>query len=177
MGRIKIPVVIVVFAISLTLLLLGQYFIFRPHTLSILEAKFINIPGVKAACVTSSTDGLGLDIELEDNPSLKASYSQILRLAKQVGIPPERITIQDDRGPILSQALYDIHYSVEEGIATGQFQRMATVVQDELASHNIENYQIWVEQECVYVEMHYGSEHLYQVFPREDFAKKRGIVG
>ncbi|NLJ26152.1 MAG: hypothetical protein GX354_12155 [Firmicutes bacterium] len=177
MGRIKIPVVIVVFAISLTLLLLGQYFIFRPHTLSILETKFSNIPGVKTACVTSDTDGLSLDIELEDNPGLRASYSQILRLAKQVGIPPEGITIQDDRGPILSQALYDIHYSVAEGIATGEFHRMATIVQDELANHSVERYQIWVERECVYVEMHYGSEHLYQVFPRADFVKKRGSVG
>lgn len=177
MGRLKIPIVIVVFAISLTLLLLGQHFIFRPHTLSVLEAKFTNIAGVKTACVTFNDEGLSLDIELDDNPDLKSSYSQILRLAKQVGLSPERITIQDDRGPILSQALYDIHYSVAEGIATGQFRQMAAIVEEELVHHNIENYQIWVEQECVYVEMHYGSEHLYQVFPRQEFEKKWGTIG
>ena len=177
MGKIRIPVVVAVFVISLTLLLLGQHFIFRPHTLSNLEAKFTDIVGVKVACITSDADGLSLDVELDDELGSRASYNGILRLAKQVGIPPERITIQDDRGPILSQALYAIHYSIAEGIATGQFHRMANTVEDKLASYDIENYQIWVEQECVYLEMHYGSEHLYQVFPRENFDHRRGSTG
>ena len=44
---------------------------------------------------------------------------------------------------------------------------MAQAVQGELVTHGIENGEIWVDREFVYLEMHYGSEHLYQVFSRD----------
>ena len=68
----------------------------------------------------------------------------------------------------MSQAFYDIHYAVEEGLATGRFQLMADTVRRALAVRGIDDYQLWVDQQFVYLEMHYGSEHLYHVFPRWD---------
>lgn len=174
MGKIRIPVVIMIFAISLTLLLLGQHFIFRKHNLSSLEAEFMDISGVKAARVNSGPDGLNVVVGLENTIELKTLHDQTVRLAKQAGIPADRITIQDARGPILSQALYAIHYSVEEGIATGHFQLMAGTVSEELARRDIEDFKIWVEPGFVYLEMHYGPEHLYQVFPRQGLEVVRG---
>ncbi|NMB45562.1 MAG: hypothetical protein GX998_04035 [Firmicutes bacterium] len=166
MGRIRIPVVIIVFAITLTLLLLGQRFVFRQHMLSNLEAEFLDTTGVKTAHIKSDADGLSLVVELQEGIGFKIAYDEMLRLSKQAGIPPERIFIQDSRGPILSEALYAIHYAVEEGIATGRFQLMVNSVENELAHRGIEDYEIWVGPQFVCLAMHHGPEHLYQVFAR-----------
>jgi len=176
MGNLKIPIVITVFLISLTLLLLGQRFIFRPYSIGSLEARFAEINGVETARIESEPDGTSLLLQLREGTGLRHSYEEILKLSRQAGIQPERITIIDARGPVLSQALYAIHYSVAEGIATGQFRSMASAVEDELAHRDIVDYEIWVEEEFVYLEMHYGPEHLHQMFPREGYGKLRGSV-
>lgn len=176
MGKIRIPVVIIIFAISLTMLLLGQHFIFRKHSLSNLEAKFMDVAGVKTARVEPGPDGLGLVVELENEVDLRTSYEEMVRLGRKAGIPPERIVMQDARGPILSQAVYDIHYSIAEAIATGHFQLMEKAIKDELAGRNIQDYEIWVEPGYVYLVMHYGPEHLYQVFPRHSLEVVRGSI-
>ena len=62
------------------------------------------------------------------------------------------------RGQFLSQAFYDIHYAVEEGLATDRFQLMADTVRRALAVRGIDDYQLWVDQQFVYLEMRYGSD-------------------
>ena len=169
MGKINLPVLTIVAAVSLALLLLGQHFIFNQHNLRGLEEKFADIPGVAATAVDSTPNGLSLTLELEKETELREAYRKILNLAAEAGISFDAISIRDDRGPILSQTLYDIHYAIEEGIATGRFQLMADSVEDELAARGIDDYELWVDSQFVYLEMNYGPEHLYQVFPRGDF--------
>ena len=176
MGKIRIPVVIIVFLISLTLLLLGQHFVFKRHSLSSLEARFMDIPGVNTARIESDPDGLQVVVDLESTADFKETHDQMVRLGKEAGISPERISIRDTRGPILSEALYAVHYSVAEGIATGHFQLMAKTVEDELARRNIEDFEIWVGQGFLYLEMHSGPEYLYQVFPRRVEVVRGSVV-
>ena len=167
MGNLKIPVIIIVFIVTLAMLLLGQHFIFQRRALNSLEAQFADLSGIDSVSIQSGPEGLSLAPHIGHGVGLKSTYDELLVLAKQAGIPPHRITLQDDRGPILSHVLYNIHYAIAQGIATGQFQSMAQAVQGELVTHGIENGEIWVDKEFVYLEMHYGSEHLYQVFSRD----------
>lgn len=168
MRKINLPVLTMVSAISLALLLLGQHFIFSRHTVRGWEEKFADIPGVAAAAVDSTPNGLSLTLQLDNETGLQETYGQILNLAAEAGISLDAVSILDTRGPILSQTLYEIHYAIQEGIATGRFQHMADAVAQGLAHRGIDNYQLWVDNELIYLEMHYGPEHLYQVFPRRE---------
>ena len=168
MGKINLLVLTAVAVISLALLLFGQHFLFNNHTLRNWEARFTDIPGVAAAAVDSTPDGLGLTLKLASDADLRETHGLVLNLAVEAGISLDAISIDDDRGPVLSRTLYDIHYAIEEGIATGRFQLMADNVRDELTARGIDG-ELWVGSEFIYLEMHYGPEHLYQVFPRRNF--------
>ena len=176
MGKINLPVLTAAVAISLALLLLGQHFLFNQHTLRSWEERFADIPGVAAAVVESTPNGLSLTLKLEKETELRETYPRILDLAARTGVSFDDISIQDDRGPVLSQTIYDIHYAIEEGIATGRFQLMADAVKDELAARGIDDYELWVDSEFIYLEMHYGPEQLYQVFRRGNFQPRGRAV-
>ncbi|NMB26082.1 MAG: hypothetical protein GX986_11175 [Firmicutes bacterium] len=167
MGNLKMPVIIIVFVLTLAALLLGQHFIFRQRTLNNLEAQFAILPGIEDVTISPESEGLSLVVHMGQETGLKSTYDRLLGLAKKAGIPPHRIILQDNRGPILSQALYDIHYAIARGITVGEFPSMAMDVEAILDAQGIENREIWVEKEFVYLEMHYGTEHLYQVFSRD----------
>ncbi|NLJ85102.1 MAG: hypothetical protein GX322_01560 [Firmicutes bacterium] len=167
MGELKIPVVIIVFIITLALLLLGQRFIFQQRSMNNLERQFEKLVGVDNATIRHGSGGLTATIQLSDAVGLKATYDEILVLARQSGILPHSIELRDARGPVLAEALYSIHYAIAEGIATGEFQPMAQVVQAKLAALGVSEWELWVEKEFVYLEMHHGSEHLCQVFSRD----------
>ncbi len=168
MGKINLLVLTAVAVISLALLLFGQHLLFNNHTLRNWEARFTDIPGVAAAAVDSTPRGLTLTLKLAGDVEFRETFHQLLDLAVEAGVSPAAIILEDTRGPVLSQAFYDIHYAVEEGLATGRFQLMADTVRRALAVRGIDDYQLWVDQQFVYLEMHYGSEHLYHVFPRWD---------
>ena len=167
MGNLKIPVIIIVFVVTLAGLLLGQHFIFRQRSLNNLEAQFASLPGVQDVTIESTSEGLILVVHMGQEFGLKPTYDRLQILAKQAGIPPHRIILQDDRGSFLYQALYDIHYAIAQGITVGDFPQMARDIRGLLDAQGIEKWEIWVEKEYVYLEMHHGSEHLYQVFSRD----------
>ncbi|NLK08125.1 MAG: hypothetical protein GX316_05430 [Firmicutes bacterium] len=167
MGKLKLHVILIVFLLTLALLLLGQHFILRPKSLNNIEAQFVDLPGVKDVKVEAKSEGLSLMIHFGPKGGLKSTYDKILVLAKTFGIPHHRIELKDERGPVLSAALYDIHYYIAWGMAVGDFPAMVAAVNTVLDAEDITQHEIWVDKEFIFLEMHWEQEHLYQVFSRD----------
>lgn len=172
MSNLRIPVILVVFISVLTLFLVGQHFLFDKQELKNLKTEFMNIDGVQNVMIERQGRGHSVTLVLVETRGLEKTYEEILTVAQRAGIPPSRITLKDNRGPRLSRALYRIHFSIQEAMATGHFQEMARVVEATLADEAIDDYRLWVDAERIYLEMHSGPEHLYEIFPRYEKKSK-----
>lgn len=107
--------------------------------------------------------------------NLQKEYEAIERAAQGVrGLGPFRLEIVDARDAGLEQALYRLHFALQEANATGRFTKLAEDVKAVAREQGIEEPRVYVSADRIYVSLYRGDHYLYEVLPRLHPAARSG---
>lgn len=163
---IRINVVIVVFVIVLGLALALQYFTHRKLVIEPIYQAFANIEGVIGVDLAEQDDQIVLTLALAEVEQLDMLAAEISSTAAQFA-KPLQIIIKDKANQTLKAAYDQMHFAVEQGIATGYFVEMAERI-EQLASEYQIKFTLKVDGNYVYLQLHDGDDYLYQIVSRRE---------
>lgn len=164
---LNIPVVAVVFLLSLSGLILGQGVAYRYFTERPLQMAFDGIEGVEGFEIVDDEGQIYVQVKLGDVDNLRDVYKQIYSASrKHIGKGFKDIIIKDERDSFLEEVYYSIHFDVQEAIATGNFSRMAGEIEEKTTAAGIDKSRIYVDNDRLFIELHEGKKYLYEMIPR-----------
>ncbi len=160
-----------VIALAVTLLILfgGQTAWHAFAVAKPLDNAFEGIDGVQSVTWNKEKNdqaAVVLQVSLDQVANLQTTYSDIQERAKKIlGKSAFRIVVHDDRNPELEQVYHDMHFHIQEAIATGGFGDMAGQINKQAAAAGV-NAQVYVDSSSVYLQLSQGEADLYRVIPR-----------
>lgn len=134
-----------------------------------LDKGLQQIQGVEAASWEDGRSGetVAVNVTLDQVGNLQTTYGEIIDTAKQVlGRKPFRVVLHDHRTAELERLYYNVQYSIQEAVFTGNFSAMAGSVRAQAEAAGAEA-KIYVDTGYVYVQMTKGADSLYTVVPRQ----------
>ena len=132
-----------------------------------LESSLRQVPGVLSVKASEGTGRLKIDVTLGQVPDFHRAYSSLVRRISEItGKREYELSILDHRDDRLETAYYQMHYDIEEAIATGGFSRMAGALEQRSRDLGLSASKVFVDQKGVYLQLESGSSYLYAVFPR-----------
>lgn len=163
------PVVAISLALSLAVLFGARWLLFTQMVAGPMTRLLTALPTV-ARFETFRLGGVQVvRLEVADVPDLALAYVDLYRgIGGILGTAPYRLEITDRRSPALQEALYRISPLVQEAMATGQFSLLQPRLAAESRNLGVDRARVVVDGERVYLQLHRGSEYLYEVFPRPD---------
>lgn len=171
------PLVAVSLVVSLSLLFGGAQVARRFTVDQPLRTALSANPAIVSYSVTDTATGKVLTLHLGDLPDLAPVYTGADQAATQVlGAGNYTIALQDRRTAELSEDYHQIHFALQEGIARGTFSQMDTQVQAEAKGLGLSRVRVTVDKDHVFVQLHKGSDYLYDVLPRHTAADKGGLA-
>lgn len=169
MNRERNPWLSGVIALVATLLILfGGQTVY--HTFAVakpLDKAFDGIDGVKSvAWENIEGKAVSLQVSLDNAVNLQETYKKIESKAKSVlGQTPLKINISDTRNAELEKVLHEMHFDIQEAIATGRFSAMAETIKNKAANYGVQE-QVYIDAQNVYLQLTKGEADLYAVIPR-----------
>ncbi|HHY37858.1 MAG TPA: hypothetical protein GX507_02910 [Clostridia bacterium] len=137
------------------------------HSVSALE-------GVEDAQLKRAGAKLYLEIRLGDVKDFKALYEDVERaIIEKYGDQEVIISIVDDRDSRLAHAYYLAHFYIAESIATGRFSSIPSNMARLSKEMGLDDWQVWIGSNRVYLKMRANGHHLYEVFDRNVAASMR----
>jgi len=147
----------------------GNIWIQERTVMQPLERSLKSLSGVTDVTCQESSSQVTVSVRLASVPDLFSTYSDIEKTVKRfLGKKSFVIQLQDHRTPALEEAYYNIHFDVQEAIATGGFARMADAVSKKVKAMGLDRYRIFVGPMSVYVQLHQGGDYLYEIVPRPE---------
>jgi len=162
-------VIITVFILTIVIMFGMHRFIYSNRVTESLRESFLNVDGVSEVRVQNDDGGASIQIQLKQVDSLPATFSEIMATADtHLGDRLKRITIVDRRTARLQSAFHDIHYSLQESLSTGEFTQMAVDVENRLARLAIEDFEVYVDRDYIYLTLTDDDAYLYEILPRDN---------
>ncbi|MDP2857368.1 MAG: hypothetical protein Q8P50_05245 [Bacillota bacterium] len=132
-----------------------------------LENSLRQVPGVLSVKAHEGSGRLKIDVSLGQVQDFHETYSSLVRRVSEiVGKREYELDILDHRDDQLEMAYYQMHYDIQEAIATGGFSRMASALEQHSRDLGLSGAKVFVDQRAVYLQLQSGSNYLYAVFPR-----------
>ncbi len=127
---------------------------------------------VKASKIDNNTaNSLDIRIELNAVDDLAVSCERMAAaVAPVAGTKPYRLLLTDNRSAALAAAYHQIHFALQEGVATGDFTAMGARVSNYLNEAGLSEHRITVARDFVFVQIHQGDAYLYEIIPRTQAA-------
>lgn len=175
-SKLRLDIVVLTFIIVSALAFGGQYAYLRFQvegpTVRALEA----VPGVKAARIERDAQGKSaVRIKLQAVPDFAATYKRIVATAeKHLGGSLAGIIIEDGRDEELVKTYSRMNFAVEEGIATGRFTKMAGSLQKAAREAGLDRFDVWVDEDRVYLSLENNHHWLYQAVSRRGSLESAG---
>lgn len=166
--RDNVTTFVIALAVTVGVLVAGQLLWQKYAVAKPLGAGLRDIPGVQTAAWEEGKNGdISINVTLAGVGNLAATYGDIEATAKNIlGRRPARIILTDSRTPELEALHYDVHFHLQEAIATGNFAVMAERVQAKAAAAGAEA-RVHVDARAVYLQLARGGAALYDVVPRD----------
>lgn len=164
---LKIPVIILVFVVTLGAGVGAQQFFYRQQIVNPLTAEFQRVPGVKGATLEKrgGTTDVVIDIGVVDD--LAQSYDALLTIAQDgLGDRLGEVRLADRRNAALSNAYYHLHFAIQEAIATGRFTELEQRAGEIAAQAGLDRQRIRITARYIAVQLHDGDHYLYEIVPR-----------
>lgn len=161
------------FAVLIFGLLLGGGFLYGKVTSDQpLLKSFQNIPEVTDVQIVKNTKKeMDILVVLSEVDDLAATYRSLAQAVQPVAGTKEcRLLLTDNRSEELLSAYYDIHYLIQESIATGSFTEMSEKVRKQINNYQITRHRVFIANDYVFVQLHRDGKYLYEVIPRQDDA-------
>lgn len=165
---LRIGIIALVFVLASLLIFGGQQLRYRFDVFEPMQKAFTQVDGVEKVKFDRTGGHVDIVVTLGKVDNLEKTVSEIETLGKYyLKDSLGDISIVDSRDADLDEVYYEMHYAIEEGIATGHFRQMAKDLQDTAKKSGLERFRVYVGNDRVYVLMAKGGRYLYEVVPRK----------
>ena len=171
MRDLKISIAVGVFLAVVLIGAAARSVYYKSRVLDPLTRLALEVPGVESVRVAEWIEGKkDVYVEFEPTARLEESYPEVEALARAAfGRALGRVIPVDRRSEELADAYYDVHFLVQEGISTGRFSEMASLIAERLRGLGVERHRVFVGDRFVYVHLYDGDRYLFEVAPRPAF--------
>ena len=162
--------------ITLAILFGGQILFHKYGLAKPMDKMFEQIEGIEFFRADFNETGRNNDqtkihFKLNNVKNLQTLYGQIVSgLDKYGGAKKYEIILEDSRNPQLEDFYYQIHYSLEEARATGNFSAMREKIK-ELSAHSDVDLKIYIDANYIYVQLKAKNQDQAQMYVVLDRAK------
>ena len=164
--RLNLPVIFLVFFLSIALLsgglwLYNEFVVIRP-----LEGELSALPQVRQARLAKIDGQLVINLELGQVDNLKCTLGEIKDI---ISLEPGKyaLHIKDDRTKYLEELWRQGQFAVEEAAVLGNLTEMHGSLKEEWQKAGLDRWLIEVDRENFYIQLQHGQSYLYEVVPRQ----------
>ena len=162
------PVVLTTLVLTLSVTL-GAMYLVRLRTESApLQRFYAAQPEVRQADIRRDGDQYTINLTLNSVADFRQTYLKLDQgtLAVLKDHKYYQLVIHDGRNQALEDDYYQLHFGLQSGIATGDFNRMANDFNSKAQALGLDNYKVWVDTDRLFVQIQGHGGYLYQVLPR-----------
>lgn len=164
---IKLPMVMLIAVLTLAIFLGGQMVIAAVTVDKPLERLLAGHSELTSFVIDKHSQPIHLTIGLKADADLKTVYDSLDKeLTALLGSRGYLITVIDNRDQNLSDALYEMHYSIREGLTRGNFTAMSADVERIAKARGIETHVVWVDDHRLYLQLRHEGSALYEIYER-----------
>lgn len=167
LSGLKVEAVVAAFAVTAAVVFGLQWAVKRYQVEQPLLRAAERVEGVRRAELSFAGGRPTLVVTLGSPRDFRTTYQQLEGLVQGAfGEGAGRVMLRDNRTGRLSQALYEINFAVQEGLATGRFTEMRKAVEGEAKRLKLSRPYLWAEDDRVYLGLRDGQAALYAVVER-----------
>ncbi|NLK51894.1 MAG: hypothetical protein GX295_05560 [Syntrophomonadaceae bacterium] len=108
-----------------------------------------------------------LTIRLGPVSNLKESCNYIQNTSSRyLGTEGVEIHLIDQRSEELKQTMYDLQFPIHEALAQGSYTQLAEAISKGTQDSELTDYQIYVDENYLYVQLMKNNAYLYEILPR-----------
>ena len=172
----SIPLIILAFLLGLGSMLGVQYLYQNQQVDRPLQEIYEQDQRVIRSSLQREPDGtLLIELKMSNVEDFFQVYRELNEKTRNIlGSDQFRIQVQDERDEFLNQAYYQMHFSLQEGIATGKFTLMAEQIDQFARQYQLDQATVRVENDGLYVHLTKGQHYLYQIIPRPEVRHGEG---
>lgn len=164
---VRLTIVLIVLLVGLGVFLGGQYVVKTYHLEEPFKAKVLSMEGIESVELTETDKSMKVRLTLNSDVRLQEVYQTVNELANEM--LNQKITIEMDQQ--ISQELEDLyqemHFAIYEGIASGKFTMMSTQLKEIATTEQVDDYQIQVDNNNVYLKVVADGEVFSKIIPRQ----------
>lgn len=164
---VRYPVVAVTLVVTLVFLF-GARWVYQRQALDRpLEAAVLAVPGVEEVVVGQRGDALVVRVRAGETPRLEDFVADLWRAIDRVqGGAGVELEISDSRTERLENVYHDLHFHVQEAVATGRYSELPARLEEVSAGTGLTRGRIFVGPDYVYLQLHQEEARLYEIIPR-----------
>ena len=150
-------------------IMLGMTYVVRQSTESAPLRKFYAThPEVRHADIQRDGDRYDITLTLGPVSDFRQAYSALDAGTKAVlkDSKSYKLNIADGRNQALVDDYYQLHFGLQSGIATGDFNKMASDFEARSKALGLDRSKVWVDSNRLYVQLEGHGGYLYEVLPR-----------
>lgn len=165
--KIRPVIVVVAFVLGLAFIFGTQFAVKTYRLEEPFKAKVLSMDGIQNVQLVNTADGRKIILTVEPRVQLEKVYHDVQQLTKETLRGQSTIEINGKAGARLTGIYQQMHFAIYEGIASGQFTRMADQLKQVAEVTQVEKYSVQVDQENVYLKLVDKGEVLVKVVPRQ----------
>lgn len=140
--------------------LYNQYGVEKP-----LADKIESINGVDNVTINNKDRELSIEVEMKHIDNLQTKYKEIQKVIDSDAKDDQyQLVIKDRRNQKLQDAYENVQLAVYQAIANNQYLWLKEQIKPELKGIN---YKLFVDENCLYIQMKDGDHYLYEVINRQ----------
>ena len=159
---LKIYIVIFVTLLIVGLFFAAQYLLALYRIDKPLRDQLAALEGIKGLEIIENAKSTDIRLELEPGIDFYNLYQNVDGIMEKIlGNKRGKIIITNNSIKELSASYLQMHYAIYEGINTGRFLEMKKNIDDIALSLELDNYQVWVDNEAVYLQLDKNNNSFY----------------
>lgn len=166
--RLKVHVVLIIFAVVLMLGLLGQYFLHQKQVLEPMMAQVAGVDGVQEATLSRRKQKTVVSVFLDDDADLAETMAAVQHVLYSYG-KEFALELLDDPSPTSLRAFQKMMFVLEEAVIQGNFREMETQL-SQIADEFGQEMVLSLDRSYIYVQLKDGAGQLSRVISRGESA-------
>jgi hypothetical protein len=171
---LNIKRIVIVFIITLIALYGGRAASYSMKVRRPLHEFFTQKTEVIDYSVQQYAEGLCVRVELDDVQDIQSQYAQLWAgISEATGRVPAVLDVTDRRNRGLEETFRSMRIHIEEALATGGFYAMSQAIDEKAQEAQLDRWNVGVDSDYVYVQLHEGESYLYEIIPRKAHVEHR----
>ncbi len=163
---LRIPVIVAIALLSIAMLISGElvyqhYLVRRP-----LVEKIADLPNVISVKIMDNTKPQRLVIKLGSVGRISDTVTQVNELVSSRYGRAIDLRLIDRRDEELNRLFESSKFTIYEALSNGNFTAMYAHIENKVNNYEIDRWNLSIDNQYIYLELHKGTNYLYEVIPR-----------